>query len=87
MATVDTEHVLVVPTQRFRDIGYFQGFASDVDKYLENLLDPQLISFRPRAEMETDPRFKQLIPYVIFQHHDGSGQPHVFQYTRRDRAG
>ena len=33
----DVEHVLVVPTQLFHSLGYFQGFSSDVDKYLKTL--------------------------------------------------
>ena len=32
---VQTEHVLVVPTERFCELGYFQGFCPDVDRYLK----------------------------------------------------
>ena len=54
MATADVEHVLVVPTQLFHDIGYVQGFTHDVDKYLDRLLDSTKTSYRPRPEMEED---------------------------------
>lgn len=32
--------------------------------------------------MEKDPRFKQLIPYVIFRYCDDAGETFLFQYTR-----
>ena len=87
MSTVETEQVLVVPTALFRELGYFQGFRGDVERYLENLLDPLQTSYRPRGEMETDPSFKQLIPYVLFQHVDAEQGHHVFAYTRGKGQG
>lgn len=82
MSTVETEHVLVVPTALFHEVGYFQGFSTQVDQYLETLLDPARISYRPRSEMEEDPSFKQLIPYVLFRYTDEADTVHLFQYTR-----
>ena len=38
--TQEVEHVLVVPTELFRDVGYFQGFNTDTEPYLKTLLDP-----------------------------------------------
>jgi predicted NUDIX family phosphoesterase len=76
------ERVLVVPTELFRRIGYFQGFSGDVGRYLDTLLRPEHTSYRPRAEVEKDPGFKQLIPYMIFRHTDAAGSQTVFQYTR-----
>jgi predicted NUDIX family phosphoesterase len=49
---------------------------------LNPLLLSEQVSYRPRDEMEQDPSFKQLIPYVIFQHIDADGEKHVFQYIR-----
>src|SRR6185295_11540711 len=63
---VQTENVLVVPTELFHQLGYFQGFSNQVDRYLPELFDPAHTSYRPRHEVEQDPSFKQLIPYVIF---------------------
>jgi predicted NUDIX family phosphoesterase len=82
MSLVHTEHVLVVPTEVFHRIGHFNGFCGEVDRYLDELLDPRHISYRPRGEMEQDPSFKQLIPYVIFRHTDDAGRVTIFQYTR-----
>lgn len=87
MLQVQTERVLVVPTELFRGLGHFQGFCGDVERYLGPLLDSRQASYRPRAQMETDPDFKQLIPYVIFRYRDGAGRPRVFQYTRGTGMG
>jgi predicted NUDIX family phosphoesterase len=87
MSQVATEHVLVVPTEVFHRLGHFQGFTSEVERYLQGLLDPAHTSYCPRAEMEQDPSFKQLIPYVIFRHQGVAGQTTVFQYTRGKGQG
>lgn len=87
MLETHTERVLVVPTEVFHRLGHFQGFCDDVDRYLEALLRPEHVSYRPRAEMEQDPAFKQLIPYVVFRYQDESGRFQVFQYTRGKGQG
>lgn len=87
MSLVETEQVLVVPTSLFHEIGHFQGFSKEVDRYLDELLSPEHTSYRPRSEMEEDPSFKQLIPYVIFRHTDADGSVMVFQYTRGKGQG
>jgi predicted NUDIX family phosphoesterase len=84
---VKTERVMVVPAELFHRRGYFQGFTDDVDRYLDDLLSPEHTSYRPRHEVEEDPGFKQLIPYVIFRHRDPNGRDTVFQYTRGTGQG
>jgi predicted NUDIX family phosphoesterase len=74
--------VLVVPGAELDRLGRFQGFCPDAGRYLEALLRPGLAEFRPRAEVEEDPSFKQLIPYVVFRC-GGS----VFCYTRGTSQG
>jgi len=76
------EHVLVIPTSVFHEVGHFQGFCGDTDRYLDVILDPAYASYRPRPEMEADPSFKQLIPYCVFQ---CDGQ--VFNYRRGNDQG
>ncbi len=76
------EHVLCVPTLLFHEIGHFQGFMPDADRYLKTLLDPSYTSYRPRDEVEEDPSYKQLIPYCIFCH-----EGRVFHYTRGKEQG
>ncbi|HTM56623.1 MAG TPA: phosphoesterase [Pirellulales bacterium] len=87
MTQVQSECVLVVPTQLFHSLGHFQGFSPDADRYLDTLLDAKQLSFRPRSEVEEDPSFKQLIPYVIFRHSDTKGRTQLFQYTRGKGQG
>ena len=81
------EHVLVIPTPIFHSLGYFQGFSNDVDRYRHVLLDAKNVQFRRRSEVETDPGFKQLIPYMIFCYTDSAGNVHVFQYVRGKGMG
>jgi len=66
------EHIAVVPTALFQECGYFQGFNGDVSKYAP-LFDPKNVQYKPKAEMEHDPSFKQLIPYVILAKMLGAG--------------
>jgi predicted NUDIX family phosphoesterase len=86
MSLVKTEHILVIPTQLFRELGYFQGFSPNVACYRDTLFDPLHTSYRPRDEMESDPTFKQLIPYVIFRWTEGA-RVHLFQYQRGKGQG
>jgi predicted NUDIX family phosphoesterase len=71
------EQVLVVPAGRFRAAGEFHGFRSFTEAYRQTLLAPEHLSFRPRDAAETDPSFKQLIPYVVLR---CAGE--LFHYTR-----
>ncbi len=87
MTGVPAERVLVVPTKLLHELGYFQGFLHGVEGYLDTLLSQQHTSYRPRGEMEIDPSFKQLIPYVIFRYRNASGESAVFRYTRGEGQG
>ncbi|MFO7901204.1 MAG: phosphoesterase [Pirellulaceae bacterium] len=87
MSGIPSEHVLVVPTQLLHQLGYFQGFSPRVQTYIDALLDPENTSYRTRDEMEQDPNFKQLIPYVIFCHRPDNEELSVFRYTRGTGQG
>jgi predicted NUDIX family phosphoesterase len=76
------ERVLVVPGSEFDRLGRFQGFSGEADRYLASLLAPGLGSFRARRDVEDDPGFKQIIPYVIFRSADV-----VFTYRRGKTQG
>ena len=75
------EKVLVIPAARFRAAGYFHGLRAADDAYRAALLDAAAFAFRPRSEVETDPAFKQLIPYIVLKCGDL-----LFHY-RRGSAG
>jgi predicted NUDIX family phosphoesterase len=76
------ERVLVVPSAEFDRLGRFQGFSAEANRYMTALLVPELMQYRPRSEVEDDPGFKQIIPYVVFRCADA-----VFCYTRGKSQG
>jgi predicted NUDIX family phosphoesterase len=87
VTAVATEKVLVVPTALFHELGYFQGFSTDVSRYLPRLLEGREIEYLPRGSMEEDPTYKQLIPYVLFRWTDEEGRVQLFQYQRGGGMG
>ncbi len=76
------ENVLVVPRSLFDQIGSFQGFCSDSNRYLEPFLKRENNFFEPRSRAETNPSLKQIIPYAIFCH-DGR----ILHYVRGGKSG
>lgn len=86
MSAQSEEQILVVPTATIEAIGAFEGFESDVDRYLPAILSSGALSFRPRSAMEQDPSFKQLIPYCVLQC-DRDDAPQIFTYTRGSGQG
>jgi predicted NUDIX family phosphoesterase len=71
------EEVLVVPAARLVAAGEFHGFRPFDAEFQRRLLEPAFLSYRPRGEVETDPGYKQLIPYVVLT---CAGE--LFHYTR-----
>lgn len=80
------EEVLVVPAQLLDELGPFSGFTTAIDRYLPALLNRSNQSFRPRSLVETDPSFKQLIPYIILECNNELGT-RLFRYTRGKGQG
>jgi predicted NUDIX family phosphoesterase len=87
MSVVAEERILVVPTSLFHKLGYFQGFSREIDRYWPRLVDGDHVEYRARGEMENDPSFKQLIPYVLFRWTDAAGTTHLFEYQRGSGQG
>ncbi|HEX4413350.1 MAG TPA: phosphoesterase [Lacipirellulaceae bacterium] len=87
MSTVAEERILVVPTSLFRELGYFQGFSREIDRYWPQLVTGDHVEYRARGEMEEDPSYKQLIPYVLFRWTSPDGTPHLFEYQRGSGQG
>jgi len=81
MAIAD-ENVLVFPRSLFEQLGVFQGFNPEVDRYLPAILDPKNNRFLARAQAETNPEFKQVIPYVVI-----TDRKSVLHYVRGKKAG
>lgn len=74
--------VLVVPSAELDRLGRFQGFSGEAERYINHLMAPPLAQFQPRSQVEDDPSFKQIIPYVVFR----TGEQ-VFCYTRGASQG
>ena len=87
MSLVAEERILVVPTTLFHDLGYFQGFSREIDRYWPRLVIGDHVEYRPRGEMEADPSFKQFIPYCLFRWTDANGTVHLFEYQRGGGSG
>ncbi len=79
---MSVEHILVIKRSLFDQIGAFQGFQGDAQRYLDVILAKENNFFMARPDAETDPTHKQLIPYSIF-HHAGK----FLVYTRGGKGG
>ena len=76
------EQVLVVPRTVYEELGPFHGLTADVDRYTQALFAPGVAQFMARDQAETNPAFKQIIPYVIL-----CCGGRVLTYVRGKRAG
>jgi predicted NUDIX family phosphoesterase len=76
------EQVLVVERKVVEQEGMFQGLLFDVERYVQKLFAAGGPRFMRRSQAETDPTYKQIIPYVIITH---GGK--YLSYVRGQRAG
>ena len=67
MPGVFSEHVLCVSREDIFPDGAWHGFVDEgLDRAQEVIRGRSF--FMPRAEVEEDPRYQQIIPYVVFRH-------------------
>jgi predicted NUDIX family phosphoesterase len=76
------EQVLVVERKVLEEMGMFNGLAFDVDRYLRKIFVQDVPCFLPRSKAESDPAYKQIIPYVIM-----ACNGRYLSYIRGKRAG
>lgn len=76
------EQVLVVERKVVERIGIFNGLMFDVERYLSEIFIQGVPRFMNRSQVEKDPGYKQLIPYVIMSH-----EGKYLSYVRGKRAG
>jgi predicted NUDIX family phosphoesterase len=76
------ENVLVVRRSLFDELGSFHGLNFEPRRYLDSFLSSKNNFFLPRAQAETDPTHKQIIPYAIIAH-----DKTVLHYVRGKKAG
>jgi predicted NUDIX family phosphoesterase len=78
MRQVATEQVLVVRREDMFPDGAWHGFVSeDLDRHQRVIRERHF--FKPRSEVENDPSFQQIIPYVVFRH----GERHFLTHRLR----
>ena len=66
---VFSEEVLCVRREDIFPDGAWHGFVTDgLDRYRDVIRERHF--FMPRAEVEEDPNYQQIIPYVVFHHGD-----------------
>jgi predicted NUDIX family phosphoesterase len=76
------ENVLVVRRKLFDELGSFQGLNFGPEKYLKAILSRGSNFFIPRPEAETNPGYKQIIPYALI-----AFEKTVLHYVRGKKAG
>jgi len=76
------ENILVIRRSLFDELGSFHGLNFEPEKYLKAILSRGNNFFIPRPEAESNPAYKQIIPYalIVFQHT-------VLHYVRGKKAG
>src|SRR5438270_3629061 len=76
------ENVLVIRRSLFDELGSFHGLNFEPEKYLKAILSRGSNFFIPRPEAESNPAYKQIIPYalIVFQNT-------VLHYVRGKKAG
>jgi predicted NUDIX family phosphoesterase len=73
------EEILIFPAALLKNLGYFDGFDSDVEKFIKPITEAA--RFVPRGPAENDPSLKQIIPYVMIRF-----RGLVFRYKRTRRG-
>jgi predicted NUDIX family phosphoesterase len=76
------EMILVVRRETIEKLGIWHGLNFEVRRYLPVLLARENNFFMARSAAETDPAFKQIIPYVLLVH---GGK--VLHYVRGKKSG
>jgi predicted NUDIX family phosphoesterase len=75
------ERVLCFKRKLLDDLGAFQGLSLEVEKYLPVVTSTEHLVYLNRSEAEQDPRYKQLIPYVLLV-----CQTKILRYRRGKRG-
>lgn len=80
------QFILAVKAQLVQQLGLQQGFnATRIDHFLELATSNLIIG--QREALETDPAFRQLLPYVVLTQTGEDGVRRVFNYRRGKGVG
>jgi predicted NUDIX family phosphoesterase len=76
------ENILVIRRSLFDELGSFQGLSFEPEKYLKQILSRGNNFFIARSQAESDPAYKQIIPYALIVFKES-----VLHYVRGKKAG
>ena len=76
------ENVLVIKRSLFGELGTFQGLNFEPEKYLKAILSRGSNFFIPRSDAESNPAYKQIIPYALVAFENT-----ILHYVRGKKAG
>src|SRR5438132_7174756 len=76
------ENVLVIKRSLFDELGSFQGLNFEPEKYLKAILSRGSNFFIPRSHAESNPAYKQIIPYALIAFENT-----ILHYVRGKKAG
>ncbi len=76
------ENILVIKRRQFDELGSFQGLNFESEKYVSQILSRGNNFFLSRAQAESNPAYKQIIPYAIVAFENT-----VLHYVRGKKAG
>src|SRR5438876_2427480 len=76
------ENVLVIKQSLFGELGTFQGLNFEPEKYLKAILSRGSNFFIPRSDAESNPAYKQIIPYALIAFENT-----ILHYVRGKKAG
>lgn len=80
--TAPIENVLVIKRSLFDELGSFERLSFEPEKYLKAIWSRGNNFFIPRPEAESNPSYKQIIPYALICHGNT-----VLHYVRGKKAG
>ena len=72
-----SEKVLAIESTLLESIGLFQGYITNIEKYLPVIFKADNCIFLDREKAEKDSKYKQLIAYVLLRYEDK-----IFSYIR-----
>jgi predicted NUDIX family phosphoesterase len=85
-AAQEPEKVLCVSTQVVHECGVWHGSMVSEER-MRKLLTAKHFQFRVRSEVEDDPDWQQIIPYVIVVCYSPGEQPKFLSYQRTKQSG
>jgi predicted NUDIX family phosphoesterase len=75
------ERVLCFQRKILEELGVFQGLSLEIEKYMPVVTASSNVLYLNRSDAEKDPRYKQLIPYVLIICNDK-----ILRYRRGKRG-